>query len=88
MPDKNLSKLLEQLHVELDNTEAMDEKGRELLRALNADIQELLDRSERGQADDSLLERLQDVVDHFEVTHPRLTSALSQILTSLSNAGI
>jgi DNA-binding PadR family transcriptional regulator len=88
MPDKNLGKLLEQLHVQLDNTEAVDEKGRELLRALKEDIQELLDRSESGQAEDSLLERLQDVVDHFEVTHPSLTSALSQILTSLSNAGI
>jgi hypothetical protein len=88
MTDNNLSKLLERLHNELDSTEAVDEKGRELLRALNADIEELLERSEGGHSDDSLLERLQESIDHFEVTHPTLTSALSHIMTALSNAGI
>ena len=88
MTDNKLSKLLEQLHNELDSTEAVDEKGRELLRALNADIQELLERSEGGQSADSLLERLQDTIDHFEVTHPALTTALSHIMTALNNAGI
>ena len=88
MTDNKLSKLLEQLHNELDSTEDVDEKGRELLRALNADIEELLERSEGGQSDDSLLERLQESIDQFEVTHPTLTSALSHIMTALSNAGI
>jgi len=87
MADKKLSKLLEQLHQELAKTEAVDERGRELLRVLNADIQTLLDRSE-SDSDDSLLERLQDSIDHFEVTHPELTSALSRMLTTLNNAGI
>ena len=87
MADKKLSKLLEQLHHELAKTEAVDERGRELLRVLNADIQTLLDRSE-GDSDDSLLERLQDSLDHFEITHPELTSALSRMLTTLNNAGI
>jgi hypothetical protein len=35
-----------------------------------------------------VLERLQDTIDHFEVTHPRLTTLLSQMMTILSNAGI
>ncbi len=89
MTDNKLSTLLEQLHTELDSTEAVDEKGRELLRALNADIEELLERSEAGQSDDdSLLERWQTAIDHFEVTHPTLTNALSHIMTALNNAGI
>ena len=88
MSDKNLAELLEQLHNELDNTDAVDEKGRELLRALNADIEELLERSEGAQSDDSLLERLQESIDHFEVTHPTLTAALSHIVNALNNAGI
>jgi len=89
MTEEKLSKLLEQLHQELDSTDALDEKGEELLRALNADIEELLERSEGGQVDDdSLLERWQDAVDHFEVTHPTLTSTLSNIMTALNNAGI
>lgn len=90
MTDKKLSKLLEELHHELDGTEAVDEKGRELLRALNADIEELLDRSELAQSDEdnSLLERWQEYIDHFEVTHPTLTAALSHLMTALNNAGI
>ena len=88
MADNNLSKLLEQLHAELDHTEAVDDKGRELLRALNTDIEKLLERSESGESDDSLLERLQESIDHFEITHPALTSALSNIVSILNNAGI
>ena len=88
MPDKNLTELLEQLHDELDNTKAVDEKGRQLLRSLNADIEELLDRSKDVESDDSLLERLQESIDYFEATHPKLTTALSQMLNILNNAGI
>ena len=89
MTDNKLSTLLEQLHAELDSTEAVDEKGRELLRDLNADIQELLKRSDGEGADDnSLLERWQEYIDHFEVTHPTLTAALSHLMTALNNAGI
>ncbi len=88
MADKKLTKLLEDLHVALDATEAVDEKGRGLLRALNEDIQELLERSERGESDESLLERMRETISHFESTHPAFTSTLSRLLTALSNAGI
>ncbi len=88
MTDKKLSKLLEQLHEELGKTEVMDEKGREMLRHLNADIQNLLERTEGTQTDESVLQRLRDAIDHFEVEHPAITAALSQMLNTLSNAGI
>ncbi len=88
MTDNKLTILLEQLHKELDKTQAVDEKGRELLRALNTDIQELLQRSEGGKSADSLLERLQTTIDHFEVTHPAFTTVLSKIVSALNNAGI
>ncbi|MCC6500726.1 MAG: DUF4404 family protein [Anaerolineales bacterium] len=88
MADTKLTKLLEELHTALDATEAVDEKGRELLRALNADIKELLDRSEGAQTDNSFLERMQETAAYFEKTHPAFTSALSNLLTALSNAGI
>ena len=88
MTNNNLTNLLAQLHEELKNVDAVDERGRELLRALNADIQELLQRSEGGEPADSLIERLQDTIDHFEVTHPAFTTALSHIMNALNNAGI
>ncbi|MCC6569524.1 MAG: DUF4404 family protein [Anaerolineales bacterium] len=88
MTDKKLTKLLEELHITLDATEAVDDKGRELLRALNEDIKELLERSEGAGADDTLLGRMQETMTHFERTHPEMASALSNLLTTLSNAGI
>jgi hypothetical protein len=87
MTEKKLTQLLEQLRNELAGAGAVDDKGRDLLRALNADIEALLQRPEED-SDDSLLERLQDAVDHFEVTHPALTSTLSSLMTFLNNAGI
>ena len=86
MTDQKLRELLEQLHSELKQTESVDEKGREMLSHLSADIQKLLEPSET--ADQSVLTQLQDAIDHFEVEHPAITSALSQILNTLSNAGI
>ena len=88
MTDKKFSKLLEQLHEELGKTKAVDEKGRELLRDLNTDIKKLLEQRGHEETKGSMLKRFQDAIDHFEVTHPDLTSELSRIMTILSNAGI
>ncbi len=91
MADPNLRELLEQLDKELEHTETIDEKGNEMLRHLDADIRRLLKRSGTEvqiDPDESLLERLQDTIDHLEATHPRLTTVLSEMMTILSNAGI
>ncbi len=91
MADQNLRDLLEQLHQELERTNTVDEKGNEMLRHLDADIRTLLKRSGQGaeiEADEPLLDRLQDTIDHLEATHPRLTTVLSEMMTILSNAGI
>lgn len=89
MNDQNLRELLERLRNELATTEVTDEAGRERLRRLEADIRDLLERSdEPAETDDPMLERLQDSIDHFEETHPQLTLMLSQMMTILSNAGI
>jgi predicted component of type VI protein secretion system len=86
MNDQKLRELLEQLHAELASTESVDEKGREMLGRISADIQKLLEPSETSRA--SILAQLQDAIDHFEVEHPAITTALSQMLSALSNAGI
>ncbi len=90
MDNQELRKLLEQLHSEIDQTDSVDEKGRELLQALGNDIRELLARSaeEPSQAQPSMLERLENSISYLEVTHPTLTNTLSALLESLSNAGI
>ncbi len=84
MNNEELTQLLEKLHTELDGMENVDEKSRQLLNELEKDINELLDRSDH----DTLLERLDDAVDEFEVKYPSLTTMLSEISRILSNAGI
>ena len=89
MTDQNLRELLEKLHQELEQTQNLDEEGNEMLRHLDTDIQQLLKRSgAKVEADEPVLERLQDTIDHFEATHPRLTNVLSEMMNILNNAGI
>ncbi len=86
MPERKLLELLEQLHEELARTPTVDEEGRELLAHLSADIRKFLDPAQENPP--SLLARIQAAIDHFEVRHPAITAALSQMLNTLSNAGI
>ena len=90
MDDQKLRKLLEQLHGELEHTQSVDDKGRALLRDLDADIRGLLNRSKGDalQVQPPMVGLLEDTIDHFEITHPTLTMALSELLTALNNAGI
>lgn len=91
MDNSELRDLLDKLHDEIEETHSLDDKGRELLLHLDMDIRDLLDRldgEENRSSDPSLLESLEASIDHLQVSHPTLTTLLSQVLTTLSNAGI
>ena len=91
MNDDELRHLLEELHRKIEDTDQVDEKGRELLSHLSVDIRNLLERTgheERLRGNSWVIGRLDESVRHFEVTHPNLTAALSQLLNILNNAGI
>ncbi len=88
MSDRKLDQLLERLHKEIEGIDSVDEKGRELLRELSADIRELLARAEGAQPAPSMLKRIERSIEYFETTHPDLTEALSSLSAILSNAGI
>ncbi len=90
MADQDLHSLLEQLSREIERTQDVDEKGRKLLRQVGSDVRELLAQSESVpiKPHPSRLQLLEDTIRHLEVTHPALTSMLSELLQTLSNAGI
>ena len=89
MSDQNLNELLDKLRDELAHTEVTDEASRERIRHLEADIRRLRERTdESSEADDTMLERFEDAINHFETSHPQLTLMISQMMTILSNAGI
>lgn len=87
MASEHLRELLEALHAELRRTDAVDEPARDLLREVENDIQQALERA-GGAEPESLVERLRETVDRFEGTHPALTEAVSRVLDSLVKMGI
>ncbi|MBP6179107.1 MAG: DUF4404 family protein [Anaerolineales bacterium] len=88
MTSKEIDQLLEKLKNEIEGIQPDDEKGQELLRELSDDIRDLLERAESKQPPQSMLERMERSIEHFEVTYPDLTAALSSLFSILSNAGI
>ena len=88
MEPRQFDQLLEKVNAAIRNVEDVDEQGRELLKDLSQDIQDLLDRSEDRGSAPSVNPRLRDSIRHFEVTHPTLTALLSELSTILGNAGI
>ena len=90
MDNQELQKLLEKLHSEFERTPTVDSKGRELLRRLDTDITELIERSESNVKTPFTydIRPLEDSIRHFEVTHPNVTDILSRLMSILSNSGI
>lgn len=84
-PQPNRRELLEQLHSDLEQVEPTDEQGQQILDDTRARIQRALDEDDD---DDSLVERLEDAVAHFEGTHPDLTNTIMVVIDTLSNMGI
>ena len=88
MDAKKFDAMLEKAQKEIQKAERVDEKGRALLQSLEKDIQEALARTGEEKSASSLAEKLRNAMDHFEMSHPTLTAALSDLFTILSNAGI
>ena len=87
MANEERRKVLEEFRNQVAQAETLDEKGRALLLSLDAEIARLTE-DEDADTPDSVLEQLEESIEHFQDTHPSLTMSLSQLLTALSNAGI
>ena len=90
MNHQELCQLLEQLHNEIEGTQSVDAKERELLRELETDIRALLERCEAEQIQSHPLtvRRMEDAIEYMALNHPTLTAMLSNMSTILSNAGV
>ena len=90
MNHQELCQLLEQLHDEIEGTQSVDAKERELLRELETDIRALSERceAEQVQSHPLTIRRLEDAIEYMAVNHPTLTAMLSNMSTILSNAGV
>ncbi|ARM30465.1 DUF4404 family protein [Prosthecochloris sp. HL-130-GSB] len=88
MEKQKLYELLQELHSELEQADAVDEKTGQLLESLKSDISKLVQEEsslEDGQED--LSQNLSQALSHFEEEHPRLSMAIQYVLDSLARMG-
>ena len=89
MERRQLEELLESLHRELGNAEAVDEDSRSLLHGMMDEIRQALERSgEDADGGSPLNRRLQELALRFETDHPRIAATISQLTDSLAKMGI
>jgi hypothetical protein len=85
MTAPNRRELLQRLQAELDQIQPAEERGQRILDDARAQLQRALDEDD---APDSLVERLEETIEHFEGTHPDFTNAIAVVINSLSNMGL
>jgi hypothetical protein len=89
MPQRHLRETLEKLHEELQRAGTdIDERSRELLRAIVNDINEIVEPTQDAAPLESLGQRLRESVDSFEESHPALTEAVGRVVDALAKMGI
>lgn len=98
MEQEHLKESLQQLHQQLLSGESIDPEVQVLLKQLAVDVDALAartfeeaDRGEQAtvQAEkQTLLDRMLDLTEEFEETHPRLADAIGRVATALSRIGI
>jgi Domain of unknown function (DUF4404) len=88
MEQQKLRELLDTLHHELEQVESIDETTEVVLSNLRADMQRLLaEKAGTLHEDESLVERMNEALDHFETDHPKLSLTIQHILDSLAKMG-
>ncbi len=91
--DKEMYRMLVQLHDELERAQPLDENERAMLRHLLGDIQGMLAQSGGktslgSRPNQRFLDGLRKAIDTFEVSNPTLTMIIEKTLDTLSIAGI
>ena len=90
MDKQQLHQMLEQLHAELSQAQSVDASDRELMESLRTDVQTILERADEASAQQysSLNDRLRESVKQYEISHPRLTWVMGEVLEILSRSGV
>jgi hypothetical protein len=84
---QELENILQELKAELAASEFAKPSSRQELQRLIDQIEAFLVADEMA-TQNALNEPLNDAVTRFEVSHPKLTAILNNIITTLSNMGI
>ena len=86
MPEKRLNDLLKELTESLEALGDVTPEDRALLETLATDIRRRLDPA--GAEEAPLTERLNEAIDQFEQSHPRIAYTLRGVMDALAKMGI
>lgn len=89
--DSNLKAHLKTLHRSLSETDEVDEELQMLLRQLDGDIKQVLERRAEADLDANtygLASRTQELSARFDSRHPNVSAALRQLGNILASMGI
>ena len=86
--ETQLTQALEKLRLEIGALDTADEESRHKLEQLVQDLEQKLENPEDTELHEDLADRLRDSMLEFEVSYPRLTSIMNDIMMKLSNMGI
>ena len=88
MSDEQLRKSLDELRSELAKLEAEEARVRERLDTLIAGVETQIAEPGDATHHQSLVQELRNSISEFEVSHPRTTAILNEIMVTLGNMGI
>ena len=88
MPDDRLRQSLSELRSELERLEAEEAQVRERLDALIAGVELHLAEPADSARQQSLVEDVRQSISQLEVSHPRTTAILNEIMVTLGGMGI
>lgn len=83
-----LEDTLVQLRNEIANLPAEDRESKQKLDALVRNLEQKLASPDNMEHHEFLADGISDSITHFEVSHPRITGILNDIMMTLSNMGI
>lgn len=83
---QKLTETLAALRTEIDQLHTDDIESKQRLEQLVENLEKKLEHPDDD--DHHLDEGIKDSITHFEVTHPRITAILNDIMMTLSNMGI
>jgi len=86
---RNLREALGRLQDEISRVELVDDGLRGILDEIKGDVEQLLDMADDEiRGDHSIKNHIDDAIENFEVSHPRLTELMAQVTYALSKVGI
>ncbi|MBU2678086.1 MAG: DUF4404 family protein [Gammaproteobacteria bacterium] len=87
MSNTQIRELLAKLRKEIKKTE-LDEDTRELVRDLDADIDDLLDPEGNRAETDSVLQKARELETNFATEHPTIERFMREVIDTLVRMGI